>query len=132
MNYNAINPNFKTSTYSDDQILDVDALLRLIDESNFYLKFRKGYVTSVDFDYITKANFDLDRRSEVVGVKTEEEKEKTRKNIKSVENYLQELTGKKIHLTFICRGDGECALYDANKFQYDRINDILIKEFSRR
>lgn len=121
----AINPDFKTSIHSDDPIMDAEQIIELIENSRLVLRFRMGYVTSREFTFITKANFDIERRSEVVEKKSPEERMKTQENIDVVQKYLCEAIGKDINLKFISRHDSECALYDENRFSFDRINEKM-------
>jgi len=131
-----INPDFATSTYYGKQPLTENELMsKLKNNHAIYRKFiRYGYIISREFSFITRSTFDEIKVSELDckyhGVKTPEQKEQAIKMRKIVESYFNSINPENpVEVAFASRSDSECALYDENRFDHDKINSKLIEAF---
>lgn len=132
-----INPDFATSTYYGKKSLTENELMsKLEGDYSIYRKFiADGYIISKEFLFITCSTFDEIKISELDyryhGAKTPNQKERAIKMCKVVEDYINAFNPKKsVKVVFISRNDIECALYDKNRFDDDKINDKLSKAFA--
>lgn len=109
---------------------------KLENDYSIFRKFdRNGYITNVDYSFITRSTFDDEDISisdgKRHGSKTEEQRNQAKKMCQIVEDYLNSNEPREpVKVSFIYRRDTECALYNANRFNYDKINSILMEYFS--
>lgn len=129
--------NFFEPTGIKKPSLTEDQLKRKLEKDySIFRKFDiKGYITSADYSFITRSTFDeedisiLDGKRH--GSKTDEQRNQAKKMCQIVEDYLNSYEPREpIKVSFIYRRDTECALYNANRFSYDKINAILMEYFS--
>ena len=140
-----INPEFATSVYYGEKPL-TEAELKAILEKDcaIYQRFkRNGYIHSKEFSFITYATFSPDINSEIEGKwdgnKAPEQSQQAKKMLKIIEDYFNSIYIDKsdevkkslepLKVDFIGRHDNECALYNSNRYTFNKINPILINIF---
>ena len=130
MKHDDINdPKFATSVHWGKEPLSEKELMRILENDHtIYRKFtRNGYITSREYSFITRTTFCEKKTSELAADdKTQAQKEQAIKMRKIVEDCLE----RSIKVEFAFRGDGECALFDGNRFNSQEINMKLKEEFN--
>lgn len=130
-----INPHFQTSPYMLHKPFSTDKLKQIIEKNEPFFRGafrRKGFVTSKEYSFITYANFDenkncgLDEKYQPIIKKSEIEKKIAEENLNYVQQHLQaEIPNRNIKVQFYARESDECALVDVNRFNPQKIQEIL-------
>lgn len=136
-----IDSKFATSTHMHDKPLSTEELMECVEKDSSELrgKFRKnGFITSDDFKFITYANFHEEKNCSLDEnycnwiLKTVEESELAKQNLRSIETYLKEcMPNRDISLEFYHAQNEQCALVNVKRNFGMKIEDALWKYFNQ-
>lgn len=127
MGEESINPDFMLSPFYNLKPLTKEEILKILENNNFIFRNFKQYgiIHSRQYPFITKITFSPHE-------KNEEEKSQAKENIKIIEDYFNSFGQDEIaplRIDFAERKDNECALYNINRFNYNKIQEKLKEIF---